>query len=50
MHQVKDMPNPVRSGQFWFYLQNVTLMAKAEDMFAKNYNILRATEKGKRIN
>ena len=50
MHQVKDIPNTDRRAQFQFYLQNAALMAKIEDMLAKNYNRLRSTEKEEKIN
>ena len=49
MHQVKDVPYPERRAQFPFYLQDMALMAKTEDMSTKNYNRLREAKKGEKI-
>lgn len=50
MHQLKDGTNPHRHAQLQFYLQNIVLMAKNEDMSAKNYSRLRAVKEGATIN
>ena len=41
LHQVKYVLDVDRREQYQFYLQNMALMAKTEDMSAKNYNRLR---------
>lgn len=50
MHQTKDVANPERRARLQFYMHNVALMAKNEDMSAKNYNRLKAAEEGEEIN
>ena len=50
MHQTKDVANQERREQFQFYLQNIVLMAKNEDMSARNYSRLRAAEEGEVVN
>lgn len=50
MHQVKNVQDPKKRAQFHFYVHNLTLMAKIEDMSTQNYNRLRASRKGEKIN
>lgn len=50
MHQTKDVQDPDRRAQMQFFLLNIMHMAKSEDMFAQNYNKLKAVEEGEEIN